>query len=107
MSKLLRLPLTLLAVLAALLYLPGIASAGDQDPPSTTACAPLAEGCTTGGTGTVVQPAGDSTTGDTPTGRTPTGGSDRVQGAAVNAAAPDAAAVPNCDSLPSDVLPPC
>jgi hypothetical protein len=111
MSKLLRLPLTLLAVLAALFYLPGVASAGDPEPPSAAACAddPSAADCTPAGGDTVVQPLppGGDTKSETPTDRTPTGGSDRVQGAPAGAAALDAPAVPNCDSLPGIGLPAC
>ena len=55
MSKLLRLPLTLLAVLAALLFLPGVAS-GD---PLTVDCTadPTASECVDGGDGGLVIPA--------------------------------------------------
>ena len=58
MSKLLRLPLTLLAVLAALLFLPGIA-AGDPLTPSAEECAAdsTLEGCSAGA-GEVVDNSG-------------------------------------------------
>jgi hypothetical protein len=57
MSKLLRLPLTLLAVLAAVFFLPGIAF-GDP-PPTTEQCAaePTLEGCPATPAGEVVDPA--------------------------------------------------
>jgi hypothetical protein len=62
MSKILRLPLTLLAVLAALLFLPGIAS-GDTLPPSAGECEahPALAGCTQPASGGVVE---ETLTGD-------------------------------------------
>src|SRR5690349_8649271 len=78
MSKLLRLPLTLLAVLAAMLFLPGIAW-GDPLTPSAAQCAasPGLEGCAPAQGGTTVEeptsdPApgnGGGTTGQQPGGR--------------------------------------
>jgi hypothetical protein len=111
MSKLLRLPLTLLAVLAALLFLPGVASAGGSDTVPTGTCPPdaAAADCTPAGGDTVpgnqtIVPSGNTALGGTPTGPA---GSGRAQSAAAAVVPLAALAVPNCDSLPSDVLPPC
>ena len=112
-------PLTLLAVLAALLFLPGVASATSPTPEQCAADASL-DGCpqasdNAGGAGTVgsaevvkppvTTPADGTTTGGTTTGGTPAGGN-RVQGALV---APDVTTptVPNCDALPGIGFPPC
>ena len=100
MSKLLRLPFTLLAVLAALVMLPGAASA---DGPSAAYCAaqpnrvacqqPTADNATTEGGTTAASPLSAVVP-------------DQVQGALV-APALTTPTVPNCDALPSTPLGPC
>src|SRR5690348_2783591 len=96
MSKLLRLPLTLLAVLAALLMLPGVASA---DGPSAAYCAaqPQRMACQQPGTDSTMTEGGTPLSNVVP---------DQVQQAPV-APALDTPAVPNCDALPGIGLDPC
>jgi hypothetical protein len=119
MSKFVRLPLTVLAVLAALLFLPGVAS-GDTLPTSPTDCTsdPAPPDCTQpDGGGAVDQSLPGSKVVDPPpntpadapaTGGTPVGGvvPNRVQGALVEPAV-ITPATPNCDALPGIGLPPC
>lgn len=110
MSKLLRFSLTLLAVLAALLLLPGVASANT---PSAAQCAahpspadcqkPTADAPTTGGGTAATVPGGDAATAATPLGEVvPL----QVPSALV-APDPITPTVPNCDALPGIGLPPC
>ncbi|HEV7187412.1 MAG TPA: hypothetical protein VGN28_05910 [Blastococcus sp.] len=113
MSKLLRFPLTLLAVLGALLFLPGVASA---DTPSAAQCAahparphcpqpPSSDTATTDGAATtpLTLPGGDSATAATPLAAVVP---DHVQNAPV-APVVTPPPVPNCDALPGIGLPPC
>jgi hypothetical protein len=117
MSKLLRLPLTFLAVLAALFFLPGVAF-GDP-PPTAQECAetPELEGCTAEGGDVGTTAPGDvlgGLTGDTETGGAqaaleeidplplPAVPCDALPGIGLPNCGP-----PNCDALPTDVLPDC
>src|SRR4051794_12136273 len=102
MSKLLRLPLTLVAVLAALLFLPGVAF-GDP-PPTAEQCAenPSLDGCTVAGGDEGSAAAGDdlgARTGGTETGE--------AQAALEEEVDPLPLPPLPCDALPGDGLPDC
>ena len=128
MSKLLRLTLVLLAVLATAFLWSGQAIA-DPVPPSAEDCAAdsTLEGCPQPEDPVVTDgdsAAGESNTGDAgaPDSGTAGAGTGRAQAAEIEAELPAALAVPcdalpgiglppcgppNCDALPSDVLPDC
>jgi hypothetical protein len=128
MSKLLRLTLVLLAVLATAFLWSGQAIA-DPVPPSAEDCAAdsALEGCPQPNDPVVTDgdsAAGESNTGDAGASDTGAGGTDtgRAQAAELEAELPAALAVPcdalpgiglppcgppNCDALPSDLLPDC
>ena len=116
MSKLLRLPLTLLAVLAALLFLPGTAWGNT---PSAAECASASppDSCLPSLNGVVGQQGGSgdpaitqtvpNTSGDAATGGTPLGSIPKVAQGALVQPALVTPAVPNCDALPGIGLPDC